>query len=250
MKTGKVVTVIPTRLGSNRVMLKGMRLLGEKTLVEHTLQTILDSQSLKETVFINSDAMQWKAVADDNGVEFYHRPPELATSSSMIDDYLYDFIRSVQCDHLAVITPTAPFITSSDLDRAWNAYANAKANTLISCELIQTHCYYRKQSLNFSTEGKLPRSQDLEPVHALNFSIALYQADHFKKFYEENGFAVLGGQIETFPLEGFSAIDIDEEKDFIMAELALRFQQEQVHYVKKYSPYFQEVIDQNTDPRN
>ena len=250
MKTGKIASIIPSRKGSNRVPMKGMRILGDKTLIEHTAAAIKGSRFLSERIFINSDAEAWGELSRDMGLEFYLRKPELATSQSMIDDYLYDFMVHMEVDYLAVITPTAPFVRSEDLDRAWEQYASSKANTLISAEAVQTHCFFKGQSLNFSTSGQLPRSQDLEPVHALNFSIAIYDCAFFKKAYEANGYAVLAGNIETFVLEDFSAIDIDEEKDFIMAELALRFKQSAKDYTPKYSPHVSRFLVEGGDTRN
>ena len=250
MKQGKIATVVPSRLGSNRIPMKGMRLLRGKTLIEHTITAIKASRFLSEHVFINSDAIEWRELADELGVEFHHRPAEMATSKSMIDDYLYEFVTKVDCDFMAVVTPTAPFVSSQDLDGAWEAYSRSDANTIITAEMIQTHCFYQGKGLNFSTGGQLPRSQDLEPVHAFNFSIAIYEVPFFKRSYEEHGFAVLAGSIETYALDGFSTIDIDEEKDFILAELAFRFEQESQDYQPSYSKHIQNILDSRKDTRN
>lgn len=250
MKKGSVVTIIPSRKGSNRVPMKGMRLLGDKTLIEHTAEAIKGSQFLSNRVFINSDAQAWGELSMGMGLEFYHRKPELATSQSMIDDYLYDFMCNIESDYLAVVTPTAPFITAQDLDNAWLKYSASDANTLISAEGIQTHCFYQGQSLNFSTKGQLPRSQDLEPVHALNFSVAIYDCSYFKAAYEQHGFAVLSGKIETFLLDEFSAIDIDEEKDFVMAELALLYRDRARDFQPRYSPLVERFFETGEDTRN
>ncbi|MBI1305685.1 MAG: hypothetical protein GC181_03615 [Bacteroidetes bacterium] len=249
-RSEKLVTVIPSRSGSNRVPMKGMRLLGDKTLIEYTIAAVKGSKYLSNQIYINSDGTQWGKLAEDLGVKYYHRRPELATSKSMIDDYLYDFMCNVEMDYLAVITPTAPFVSSTDLDNAWEAYAKSEANTVISAEAIQTHCFFNGSSLNFSTDGQLPRSQDLTPVHALNFLIAIYDCTFFKKQYEEKGYAVLGGKIDTFILDDFATIDIDEEKDFIMAELALMFQDKAEEFKPRYSKYVQDLIENKVNTKN
>ncbi|MFT6443037.1 MAG: CMP-N-acetylneuraminic acid synthetase [Salibacteraceae bacterium] len=250
MKIGKIVTIVPSRLGSNRVPMKGMRILGDRTLIEHTISSIQKSKYLSEKIYINSDAIEWNELAEELGVSFFHRSTELATSKSMIDDYLYDFMTKIESDYVAVITPTAPFLTSEELDNAWLTYSESDANTLISAEGIQTHCFYNGKSLNFNTSGTLPRSQDLEPIHALNFSIAIYDTSIFRKEYEKNGFAVLAGKIQTFLLEGFSTIDIDEEKDFILAELALQFDEYKKNYKPSYSKHIEKLRSSIRDTRN
>ena len=249
-KQGRLVTVIPSRLGSNRVPMKGMRILGNKTLIEHTVGAILGSKHLSQEVYINSDGAEWSKLSEELGVKFYHRRAELATSKSMIDDYLYDFMCNVEMDYLAVITPTSPLIASSEMAAAWESYQKSEANTLITAEGIQTHCFYQGKSLNFSTAGQLPRSQDLDPVHALNFSIAIYDTKYFKKAYEDNGYAVLAGEIDTFLLDGFSTIDIDEEKDFILAELAMKFDEFSATYKATYSKHIDHIVSSEKDTRN
>lgn len=246
---GSIKTIIPSRSGSNRVPMKGMRLLGDKTLIEHTLDAVKGSRYLSDHICINSDGKEWAELAELLGVNFYHRRKELATSQSMIDDYLFDYIIHEPSDYLAVITPTAPFLRSSDIDAAVEHYFKTECNTLISAERIQTHCFYKGKSLNFSTSGQLPRSQDLEPVMALNFSIAIYDCTFFKSEYQKNGFAVLSGKIETFPLKDLATIDIDEEQDFVRAELALEFEKKLSTYQPRYSPLVKDRINSGNDTR-
>lgn len=229
--------------------MKGMRLLGDKTLIEHTLDAIKGSRYLAKQICINSDGEEWSILAEKLGVSFYHRRKELATSQSMIDDYLYDYMLKAPSDYLAVITPTAPFVKSTDLDEAVEQYFRSDCNTLISAERIQTHCFYGGKALNFSTEGQLPRSQDLEPVMALNFSIAIYNCNFFKAEYERKGYAVLAGKIEAFGLEDLATIDIDEEQDFVRAELALEFEKRLSSYQPRYSPLVQELINSGKETR-
>jgi CMP-N-acetylneuraminic acid synthetase len=249
MKTGKIVTVIPSRLGSNRVPMKGMRLLEDKTLIEYTLSALKGSKHLGSDIYINSDSELWGGLADEHDVRFYHRRAELATSQSMIDDYLYDFMINVPSDYLAVITPTSPLLSSEDLDAAWQQYATKDADTLISAEEVQTHCFFRGKDLNFSRIGKLPRSQDLDPVIALNFTIAIYDCKKFTKNYENLGWGVFTGNLDFFILEGFSTIDIDEEKDFIMAELAMKLKSAQEGYTPRYSKHVQSIIESNKNTK-
>lgn len=247
---GSINTIIPSRMGSNRVPMKGMRLLGDKTLIEHTLGAIRGSKYLSQSIWINSDGEAWSDLADKLGVKFYHRKKELATSTSMIDDYIYDFMLNNPSDYVAIITPTAPFVSSENLDRAFEKYLNSGKNTLISAERIQTHCFYGGESLNFKLNDQLPRSQDLEPVMALNFSIAIYNTEYFKKSYEENTYAVLAGEIEIFELSDLATIDIDEEQDFVRAELALDFEKRSKDYKARYSELVKDIIDSGKETRN
>jgi N-acylneuraminate cytidylyltransferase len=247
---GKVITVIPSRLGSNRVPLKGMRILAGKTLVEHTLDIIKSSKYLRDNIYINSDSVIWSELAARNGVSFYHRAAELGTSSSLIDDYLYDFMCNVPGDYLAVVTPTAPLVKSEEFDAAWLQYFNGDADTLISAEKIQTHCFHDGKNVNFSRIGKHPRSQDITPIIALNFSISIFDYKKFMSNYELLGWGVYTGKVDFFIFSGYSAIDIDENKDFELAELALKQLTLDEHPPILYSDLVQHLVDNQIDTKN
>lgn len=246
MKKGNIITVIPSRLGSSRIKLKGMRLLNGLTLVEHTIHALKKSKYLGKNIYINSDSELWQLIAEKNQVKFYQRRPELATSTSMIDDYLYDFMVKCPSEYLAVVTPTAPFITGEDMDNAWLQFSSSNFETIISTEKIQTHCVYKNEPLNYNANGQLPRTQDIEPVLALNFSIAIYDCEVFKKNYTEKGYAVLAGKTDYFVLEGFNKTDIDFEEDFILAEVITKFLSTQKSYTPQYSNVVEHLLDSNT----
>lgn len=249
MKQGKIKVVIPSRLGSNRVKMKGMRLLDGQTLVEHTLDNLKKTKHLTD-IYINSDSELWAKLAKKHNVKFYLRKKELATSQSMIDDYLYDFMIGEPSDYLAVVTPTSPFFSAESLDSAWEQYSENDYDTIISGEEIQTHCFYKGKPMNFSRIGQLPRSQDLDPIIALNFSIAIYDCNKFKANYENLGWGVFTGKLGFFKTDGFANIDIDEEKDFLLAEIAARFMRNEEDTTPKYSEFVQHLIDAGVDTTN
>jgi CMP-N-acetylneuraminic acid synthetase len=247
MKTGKIKTIVPSRLGSQRVKLKGFRLLNKKPLIEYILDSLLKTTYFTD-IYINSDSDLLASFAEKKKIGFYLREPALATSQSMIDDYLYDFMVNEPSDYLAVITPTTPFITTQELDQAWEYYAKSDFDTLISGEEIQKFCFYRGETVNLSRIGQLPRSQDLEPVVALNFGIAIYDCKKFISNYENLGWGVFTGKLGFFITSGTSNIDIDTEDDFLLAEYIASFKDSGGQQKPEYSDIVKHLIDKNIDP--
>ena len=176
----KLAVVLPARLGSKRVRAKNLRKLNGKTLIVNMIEILQKTQHL-QNIYINSDSDLFAPIAAKHGVKFYHRRAELATSASLIDDYLFDFIKAKQPEYLAVVNPTSPFISAQALDEAWLSFQKNGYDTLLSCERIQTHCFFQGNPVNFSINGKHPRSQDLQPVRALNFAITIWNCQRYSE---------------------------------------------------------------------
>jgi len=244
-----VVAVVPARLGSNRIKAKNLRLLNGHPLISYVLKYLKQTKYF-QNIYINSDSELFKPIAIEVGVQFYQRPPELATSESLIDDYIYNFIKNAGPDYLAVVNPTSPFIGSDQLDRAWEQYCKSDCDTQLSCERIQTHCFYQNQPINFSIDEKHPRSQDLTPVLALNFAITIWNAKRFTEQYERFGHGVYTGKLGFFETEGYASVDIDYEEDFAFAELVARFVEQRSSFSACYPDYVETYFREHGDTRN
>ena len=191
---------------------------------------------------MNSDSEYIGEVARRYGVSFYKRPKELATSYSMIDDYIYEFLLNVPCDILAVVNPTSPFLTSKEIDEAIDHFLENDFDTMLSCENVRTHCFLNENPINFSTKGKHPRSQDLTPVQALNFAVTVWKAEVYRKNYKEKGYGVYTGKLGFYAFKGFSTIDIDWEEDFSLAEIILENKDKLMAKKPRWDPVLDDII--------
>jgi len=235
----KIIAVVPARFGSIRVKCKNLRLITGKPLIYYVIKTLQETKSFDE-IYVNSDSGLIGEVAKRYGVKFYKRPKELATSTSMIDEYIYEFLKNVPCDVLAVVNPTSPFLTSEEIDKAVQHFLESDCDTQLACEDVRTHCFLHGKAINFSTNGKHPRSQDLEPVKALNFAVTIWDAKKFVKQFEEKGYAVYTGKLGFYTFDGLSTIDIDWEEDFITAEILM----ENIGRFKNHEPKWDSVLDE------
>ena len=97
----------------------------------------------------------------------------------------------------------------------------------------------KSKPINFSIEGQHPRSQDLTPVKALNFAVTIWNSKKYIKHYEKKGHAIYTGNIGFYRFEGLSAIDIDWDEDFFLAQMIM----ENLHNYKDLKPKYDPVID-------
>ena len=61
----------------------------------------------------------------------------------MIDDYIYDFCKNIDCDVLAVANPTS-FLTENDIDNAIKNFNENNFDTQLACEDINSLLLQRK----------------------------------------------------------------------------------------------------------
>jgi len=248
MNNEKIVGLIPARLGSVRVRAKSLRILGGNPLIYYIIDAVKKSSKIQDA-YVNSDSVLFRQIADRYGVDFYHRDQRLATSDSLIDDYIYDFCTKVSSDILVVANPTSPFLEANDIDKAIENFIANGYDTQLACENIRTHSFLDGDPINFSINGKHPRSQDLAPVQALNFAVTIWRTQSFINSYEQNGYGVYSGKIGFFALKGLSTIDIDWEEDFQLAEHVLTHLNNGIKSEPKYDQVLDDMTRSGTDTR-
>lgn len=248
-KEKKIIAVIPARLGSNRIKAKNLRMLGDKPLIYYMIETLKKS-TLVDEIYINSDSELFEKIAKRYDVNFYKRDPDLATSESMIDDYIYDFCKNIQCDVLAVANPTSPFLKTEELDKAIEHFIDNDFDTQLACEDIKTHCFYNGDPINFSIDGQHPRSQDLIPIKALNFAVTIWKSQSYIDNYETTGYGVYTGKIGHYSFDGLANVDIDWEEDFILAEYLLKNMTAKGDTSVRYDPVMDDILKSGKNIKN
>lgn len=249
VKGKKIIALIPARLGSKRVKAKNLRLIKGKPLISYVIETCKKVEYF-DKVYVNSESQLFGEVASRYGIDFYKRPEELATSQSMIDEYLFEFLSNVKCDILAVVNPTSPFLKPSEIEDALINFIENDYDTQLACTDFKTHCFLDNKPINFSTEGKHPRSQDLTPVKGLNFAITIWKRDSFIEQFKKLGHAVYTGKIGLFSFNGLSAIDIDWDEDFQLAEIIMENRERFTNIKPEYDPVLNELLNNNIDFQN
>ena len=215
----KILCMIPARLGSKRVPNKNLRLINGKPLVQYITETAAKID-LFDGVFINSEGLIFDEISSKCGVNFYHRPDELASDEATNDDFVIDFLRKNSCDILIQLLPTSPFLSEKEILEFINYMIEKKLDTLISVSNVQIESIFENKPINFVKTEQTPPSQLLEPVKAYACGIMGWKTDSFVSNMEKFGAAYHGGdgKVDYFDLRGYSTIDVDNEEDFELAE--------------------------------
>jgi len=220
----KIVAMIPVRMGSTRVPKKNIRLLNGKPLVAWIIEAAKAANCFDE-IYLNSEDDFFRDIADQYGIKFYKRPAEMAADTASNDDFMYDFLKNTECETVVQLLATSPFIKSETIKSFTHQIVSGyfgNLETLISVKDIQIECLYKKRAINFDTKLHTKPSQELEPIQAYSCGIMGWKSLPFINKYKNNLGAYHGtgyGLLRTFTLTGYETVDIDNEEDFILAEL-------------------------------
>jgi CMP-N-acetylneuraminic acid synthetase len=139
----KIYAFIPARSGSERVVNKNLRLLGNKPLLQHTLDLINHIPQIEKT-FISTD---YKNIHENinlnESVYIVNRPSEIAQSTSLDIDWilhLIDYIADDLPDLIILLRPTSPFRTADFVNSAIsNLINNPGFDSSRSVHLVKEH---------------------------------------------------------------------------------------------------------------
>lgn len=231
----KIVAMIPARLGSQRVKKKNLRILNDKPLIAYSIEAACKSEIFSE-IYINSEADIFGEIADQYGIKFYKRPEHLASNKTINDEFVFDFIQNVSGDILVQLLPTSPLISSKEIKEFVTEMLSSDYDTLVSVENHQIACIYEGKAINFDLFEPHKPSQMMVPIKSYATVLMAWTYNNFLQNMKKYGCAYHGadGKIGYYVLKGLSTIDIDEEEDFMLAEVALNYRDKQHKYEKKY----------------
>ena len=231
----KVIAMIPARLGSQRVPKKNLRLLNDKPLIAYSVEAALASKVFDD-IHINSESNIFGEIAEQYGIKFYKRPERLASNKTINDEFAYDFVKNVPGDIIVQLLPTSPLITPQEINGFVSEMVNSEYDTLVSVENHQIACVYKGKPVNFDFFEPHRPSQAMVPVQSYATVLMAWTYSSFLRNMEKYGYAYHGADGKTgyYVLKGLSTIDIDNEEDFIFAEVALKYRDNQKQYEKRY----------------
>jgi CMP-N-acetylneuraminic acid synthetase/quercetin dioxygenase-like cupin family protein len=241
----KTIAMIPARMGSTRIPKKNIRLLNGTPLISYIIRAAKKAECFDE-IYVNSESDILGELAKSEGVLFYKRPATLSSDEATNDQFTEDFLNNNECEVVIQLLPTSPFITAEEIRSFTETMVKSEIDTLVSVANQQIECVYNGSPINFDQKKISPPSQELTPVSAYACGLMGWRKQNYldnMKTYNA-GYHGGTGKVEFFALKGFSTIDIDNEEDFQLAELAARhLSAEQEFKASYYNPNISIEVD-------
>jgi len=227
-----ILGLIPARGGSKGVPRKNIKILGEKPLINYSIDAALQCSEIDE-LCVSTDSTEIAEISKKVGANVpFMRPAALATDKSpSIDTVIHaaKFYaeRGQHFDAICLLQPTCPFRTANDISEAVKTFKNKNADSLISVREVphefNPHWTFETEErtgfLKIATGEKqiITRRQELPKAYHRDGSIYIVKTDILltqKSLYGEK----IAFHLSQNPIH----VNIDTLEDWEKAESHLR----------------------------
>jgi CMP-N-acetylneuraminic acid synthetase len=212
------IAFIPVRCGSKSIPFKNIKDFYGKPLVYWNLVALQNSTKI-DKIFVATDCKEIKEVINSfnfSKVAVYDREPKNANDTASTESVMLEFINQnffQDNDLFILVQATSPLTQTRDFDMALKTLEFNKADSLLSC-VRQKRFYWSNDAtpLNYKLSNR-PRRQDFDGVLMENGSFYINSIVNIRKSKNR-----LSGKIAIYEMAEYTAIEIDEESDWIIAE--------------------------------
>ena len=210
---GKITAVIPVRKGSTRCNNKNIRKFGDTNLLKLKIETLKRVKGI-DKILVSSNCDIMLGVAKDMGVDIHKRDEQYCTNHNP-GEFFCNLASSIDTNILMHVPVTTPFISIcqyNEILAKWNEI-NVNHDSLNASTKIKEFIWHNNKAVNYDRNNP-PPSQDLPDFTYLNFGCNIINK---KSVLRLNN--IVGRNPFLFEIDKISGLDIDENTDFIMAEL-------------------------------
>lgn len=224
------VAFIPVRGGSKSIPLKNIRPISGKPLVYWTIKAACgckyidrvyvatDSDKIRETVEGFKTGIEAELLAK---VEVIDRSAESASDTASTESAMLEFAACYKFENIALIQATSPLLTSTDLDRGFEAFSEEGINSVISVvRQKRFHWGIDENGIAYPTNYDVfhrPRRQEFDGYMVENG--AFYISSKADLVKSKNR---VSGNIKAVEMNEDSFWEIDEPSDWIIIEALMK----------------------------
>jgi CMP-N-acetylneuraminic acid synthetase len=211
-----VVAFVPMRHSSERVPGKNYRDFNGRPLFHHIVSTLLEVPQIS-TVVIDTDSPTVVEQCEEHfpSVRCIDRPEHLLGGETPMTAVLAHDASQFPSDWYLQTHSTNPLLSAATIRRALHEFEASLDvhDSLFSVTRLQTRLYDANGAALNHDPAVLLRTQDLPPVFEENSNLYVFSSEQIARGRR------IGDRPLMFEIDPLEAVDIDEEHDFVIAEL-------------------------------
>jgi len=219
----KIVALVPMRHHSQRVPHKNYREMAGKPLYHHILNTLNECPEIdKIVVDTDSEIIIEGLRVDFPQVMIIERPTALRADDTPMNDVLLYDTDQIPADLYLQTHSTNPLLRSKTISSAIKTFhkQSGKYDSLFSVTRLQTRLWDKNTKPVNHDPNILLQTQDLPPIFEENSCIYLFTAEKLRARRNR-----IGEKPMMYEIKPDEALDIDEESDFMIADIILNNRQ-------------------------
>lgn len=229
--TKNIIAIITARGGSKGIPRKNIKLMNGYPMLYYTINAALNSKLINR-VIVSTDDKEIAEVAKKYGAEVpFMRPLELAndTASSLsVLKHTINWLKDNENytpDIVVFLLATYPLRESKHIDMVIEKLIETNAKSVCTVYETDKHPYWMSElegdkSFFFKDEKtRISRRQDLPKYYMLGGGIFVYYTYNLMEL-ETTHFSLEDNRVVIIPAK--NCVDVDELKDFIIAETLMR----------------------------
>jgi CMP-N-acetylneuraminic acid synthetase len=194
--------MVPVRKGSVRLPKKNYLKIGNLTVLEITLQKAIKSEVF-DRIVLNTDDPTLEEVASRQGVDFYLRNDDLASSHATSDQVVLDFFNNNEGDRVFWVNTVSPLQTIGDIKNFVSKGQEVNWKSGVSINSSQVHVLFDNDPLNFKWESGFSRTQDLKAINCFNYAMMGWHREMLGKLANGQLFDAETSQVESSQWSSF-----------------------------------------------
>jgi len=212
----RIVGFVPSKLNSERVPRKNVRMLGNVPLVNYALRALNQVKQLDDIVIFASEDSIVNYLEDGLRYTFMKRPAYLDTNDAKVQDFLWEFIKREKAEIIVLLHITSPFIRSETISECIDSVKSDKYDSAFAALKEYSFAWFKGKPLNYSLKQPTPRTQDIEPVVFEQSGLYVFGRELFKATRRR-----IGQKPYIKFVDRFQGHDIDTLEDLDLANLML-----------------------------
>ncbi|MGV8162443.1 MAG: cytidylyltransferase domain-containing protein [Candidatus Nanoarchaeia archaeon] len=214
----KVVAFVPAKGTSQRVENKNVKLLGDKALFLHILDTLISSYTINE-VYLDSESSDLFSLAQGRKHIELLRPKELASNKTNGNQLLfYEASQVPDADIYVQALPTGPFLSREIIDAAvFQLIKNKSKDSVFTATMNKLYLWNSNgKPINYDINN-IPNSFNLPDTIVEAMNLYVIRKETLQKTKRR-----IGDKPFILPIPQIESLDINTLEDFKFAEIVYR----------------------------
>jgi CMP-N-acetylneuraminic acid synthetase len=215
-----IAAIVPMRHSSERVKGKNYRNFNGKPLFHYVTESLLACSHITQVVIdTDSEPIFEYAAKHFPAVKLLARPAHLQDGNIPMNDVLLNVVRQVPSDFYVQTHSTNPLLSAPTVNKAVEFFLQHYPiyDSLFTVTRLQTRLWDTLARAINHNPNILLRTQDLPPVYEENSCLYIFNKETLQQRHNR-----IGNRPYLFEIPRQEALDIDEEVDFVLAEIAYK----------------------------